>query len=231
MWSDEDDLGLCAYAGTFDALVAHPTRGVGILDWKTGSGVYGDMGVQIVAYADADWHVEDDEDTPGPVRGLDRHRPHPPGRVQPAHPGPRVHRGIPREVRPPAGAQAPALPHVPDGGMMTDLVRRSPDPDSWTAVLGDVGDLATKIARTEFVPKGLQGNPAGVAAAILTGREMNLGPMASLRGIHIVEGRASLTAEMLAARILAAGHEHPVGGIHRPALHGEDRSAGRAVGG
>jgi hypothetical protein len=70
-----------------------------------------------------------------------------------------------------------------------------------------VGDLATKIARTEFVPKGLQGNLAGVAAAILTGREMGLGPMASLRGIHIVEGRASLTAEMLAARILAAGHD------------------------
>lgn len=67
VWSDEDDLGLCAYAGTFDALVSHPTRGLGIIDWKTGSGVYGDMGVQIVAYADADWHVEDDTDRPAPV--------------------------------------------------------------------------------------------------------------------------------------------------------------------
>ena len=62
VWSDEDDLGLCAYAGTFDALVEHPTRGVGILDWKTGSGVYGDMGIQIVAYADADYHVIDEQD-------------------------------------------------------------------------------------------------------------------------------------------------------------------------
>lgn len=90
--------------------------------------------------------------------------------------------------------------------MTSDIARRD-DPDSWVAVLGPVGDLASKISRTEFVPKGLQGNAAGVAAAILTGREMGLGPLTSLRGIHIVEGRASLTAEMLAARILAAGHE------------------------
>lgn len=91
---------------------------------------------------------------------------------------------------------------------MTDLVvRRTTDTDSWVDVLGPVGDLAGKIARTSFVPKALEGNPAGVAAAILTGRELGLGPMTSLRGIHIVEGRASLTAEMLAARILAAGHE------------------------
>jgi len=88
---------------------------------------------------------------------------------------------------------------------MSDLVPYN-DPDSWVHVLGPVGDLAGKIARTEFVPKGMQGNPAAVAAAILTGREMGLGPLTSLRGIHVVEGRPSLTAEMLAARILAAGH-------------------------
>ena len=80
------------------------------------------------------------------------------------------------------------------------------DPDGWVQMLGPVGDLAGKLARTDFVPKALAGNAAAVAAAILTGREMQLGPMASLRGIHIVEGRPSLTAEMLAARILAAGH-------------------------
>jgi hypothetical protein len=85
-----------------------------------------------------------------------------------------------------------------------EIARR--EEDSWVEILGPVGDLSTKIARTEFVPRGIQGNVAAVAAAILTGREMGLGPMTSLRGIHIVEGRPSLTAEMLAARILAAGH-------------------------
>jgi hypothetical protein len=73
-------------------------------------------------------------------------------------------------------------------------------------MLGPVGQLATQIARTQFVPKALQGQPASVAASILTGREMGLGPMTSLRGVQIIEGRPSLTSELLAARILAAGH-------------------------
>jgi hypothetical protein len=67
VWSDEDDeLGLCAYAGKFDALVECPRRGLGLLDWKTGSGVYGDMGVQLVGYRSAEVHVIDDQDKPAP---------------------------------------------------------------------------------------------------------------------------------------------------------------------
>jgi hypothetical protein len=78
--------------------------------------------------------------------------------------------------------------------------------DTWVPVLTAVGDLAAKLAGTQFVPRALQRQPAAVAAAILTGREMGLGPMASLRGIDVIEGRPSLTAQMLAARIFAAGH-------------------------
>ena len=89
---------------------------------------------------------------------------------------------------------------------MTSTEIATRDTDSWVDVVGPVGDLAGKLARTPFVPRAMQGNPAAVAAAILTGREMGLGPMASLRGIDVIEGRPSLTAQMLAARILAAGH-------------------------
>lgn len=88
---------------------------------------------------------------------------------------------------------------------MTDLVHYEPT-DTWVPMLGAVGDLAAKVARTNFVPKAMRGEPAAVAAAILLGREMGLGPMASLRGIDVVEGKPALTAKMLAARILAAGH-------------------------
>lgn len=88
---------------------------------------------------------------------------------------------------------------------MTDIEHYQPT-DSWVPVLGAVGDLAQRLARTPFVPRAMQGNPAAVAAAVLTGREMGLGPMASLRGIDVIEGKPALTAQMLAARILAAGH-------------------------
>jgi hypothetical protein len=78
--------------------------------------------------------------------------------------------------------------------------------DTWVPVLQAVGDLANKIAGTEFVGKGFRGKPASTAAAILTGRELGLGPMASLRGLQVIDGSVSMTAQMMAGKILAAGH-------------------------
>jgi hypothetical protein len=87
---------------------------------------------------------------------------------------------------------------------MSDLVRR--DTDTWAAVLPAVGDLATKIAQTEFVPDSLRGKPAAVAAAILYGRELGLEPMTSLRSINVIKGKPALSAEAMRAMVLAAGH-------------------------
>lgn len=81
-----------------------------------------------------------------------------------------------------------------------------PQTDSWVPVVAAVGDLAAKIAGTEFVGKGFRGKPASTAAAILTGRELGLGPMASLRGLQVIDGSVSMTAQMMAGKILAAGH-------------------------
>lgn len=67
VWSDEDpDLGLCAYAGTFDALGVHPRHGTLLVDWKTSRGVWPEMAVQVAAYAAAEWLVDDGTDVAMP---------------------------------------------------------------------------------------------------------------------------------------------------------------------
>jgi len=88
---------------------------------------------------------------------------------------------------------------------VSDVVKR--DTDGWAAVLPAVGDLAGKVAQTEFVPDSMRGKPAVVAAAILYGRELGLEPMTSLRSVNIIKGRPALTAEAMRAMVLAAGHE------------------------
>lgn len=88
--------------------------------------------------------------------------------------------------------------------MSTDIARR--DTDSWVDVLPSVGDLAHKIAGTDFVPDAMRGKPAAVAAAILYGREIGLGPMQSLQSISVIKGKPSLSAESMRAMVLAAGH-------------------------
>jgi hypothetical protein len=79
--------------------------------------------------------------------------------------------------------------------------------DGWITVIGEVGKLADYISETDFVPKALRNRPAAIAAAILTGRELGIGPMQSLKSIHMVQGVPSLSAEYKRARALAAGHE------------------------
>ena len=69
-----------------------------------------------------------------------------------------------------------------------------------------VWKLAQTIAGTDFVPRGLRGNVAAITAAMLTGREIGIGPMHSLRAIDVIDGRPSLSAELMASLVLRSGH-------------------------
>jgi hypothetical protein len=74
-----------------------------------------------------------------------------------------------------------------------------------------VVDLATRLAGTNFVPSGLreqngEANPAAVLAAMLTGREVGLEPMESLRSIHMIEGKPTLSAEAQMKLAMLGGH-------------------------
>jgi hypothetical protein len=80
-------------------------------------------------------------------------------------------------------------------------------PAGWVARLRAAAEIAGHIGNTDFVPQGLRGNPAAIAAAILYGDEVGLSPMQSLAKIAVIKGRPSLTAEAQRSLILAAGHE------------------------
>lgn len=66
-------------------------------------------------------------------------------------------------------------------------------------------EMAATIANTQMVPMAYRGKPDDVIAAILTGREMGLGPMQSLRDIYVVDGKPSLSAMLLLAQLRKGG--------------------------
>lgn len=82
--------------------------------------------------------------------------------------------------------------------------------DGWLGMASDVIKLANVIAPTDFVPEAYRDNPPAVAAAILTGRELGIGPMTALRHVQVVKGTPTLSAEYKRARVLAAGHDFDV---------------------
>lgn len=91
---------------------------------------------------------------------------------------------------------------------MSDLVpyQSAQDVDSWVDVMAPIAKLADYIARTAFVPKALQGNAPAVAATILTGRELGMGPLTALRSLDVIEGSVQMKTKAILARIYAAGH-------------------------
>lgn len=82
-----------------------------------------------------------------------------------------------------------------------------PETDSWVASIQDVVKLASYICDTTFVPQGLRGSAPATAATILYGREIGIPPITALQTMHVVNGKVGMAAELMRARVLAAGHE------------------------
>lgn len=72
--------------------------------------------------------------------------------------------------------------------------------------MGHVMKVVRSISRTEFVPRSLRGNDAAILACVLTGRALGLDPMHALRAIHIVDGKPTLSAELMVTLARRAGH-------------------------
>lgn len=89
--------------------------------------------------------------------------------------------------------------------MSTDLV--PVDQQSSFELLPQAHELASKISKTEFVPKDLRNRPEAVMAAMLTGHEVGIGPMQALAKIHVIEGRPAMSSELMRALVLAHGHD------------------------
>src|SRR4029077_21171435 len=115
---------------------------------------------------------------------------------------------------------------------MTDIERYEHTPPTpefplsrWADEFMDTARVSSELARTQFVPRSLwvfrkrdgqevfdpQATTAQVTAAIVTGRELGMEPMAALRSIDVIQGAPALRAVALRAILLSHGHEIWVG--------------------
>jgi hypothetical protein len=73
----------------------------------------------------------------------------------------------------------------------------------WARAIADAGDL---------VPKGFRDrngapNPAKVLLAAETGSMLQIHPIAALQGIHVIEGKPTISAGLMSALVRRAGHK------------------------
>lgn len=65
---------------------------------------------------------------------------------------------------------------------------------------------AGHLANSSFAPEALRGKRDEVYAALLTGMELGLGPMAAMRHIAVINGKPTLSAAMQLSLLRRAGH-------------------------
>ena len=72
---------------------------------------------------------------------------------------------------------------------------------------GQMLKRAEVLARSELVPKALQGKPEAIVLVGAKGAELGVPFIASLTDIHVIEGSASPSAQLRLALLRRAGHE------------------------
>lgn len=108
-----------------------------------------------------------------------------------------------------AGVTVAMLPAIRDAVTTAEVERAQPLPAQhalptkleWEAAMA----VAREIAKTQFVPKEIRGKPDQVLACILTGRELGIGPMESLRKINMIDGRPAFAAELMLSLMRKGG--------------------------
>jgi hypothetical protein len=94
----------------------------------------------------------------------------------------------------------------------------------WADSARRAATVAVSLAKTPFVPQSLRGRDDGttaanITAAILTGQELGIEPMASLRSIDVIQGTPAMRAHALRGLVQSKGHKVWV----------EDANATRAI--
>lgn len=111
---------------------------------------------------------------------------------------------MPRGKRVAATEPEHALSPAPNAALSRYVVPVAPIPNAsdWAAMR----DIANTLAKTEFVPRNMQHRPDAVLAAILYGRSLNLHASQALQQIAVINGRPTMSAELMMAKIREAGH-------------------------
>lgn len=73
--------------------------------------------------------------------------------------------------------------------------------------LGDQMTLATKLATSNLLPQSMRNRPENLLYALQYAQALQVHPMTAITGIHVIEGKPSASADLIAGMVRRAGHK------------------------
>lgn len=68
-------------------------------------------------------------------------------------------------------------------------------------------NYARALATAELLPPAYRNNPGNVLLAVEYGNALNIPPMTAIQGVHVIQGKPTLSADLMAALVRRAGHK------------------------
>jgi hypothetical protein len=88
----------------------------------------------------------------------------------------------------------------------------SPDIDAWIQRLEPAIRLTELTYGSELIPASFRGKKGDVLAAFIRSGELHLSPFTGVSQMHSINGRVGISAELMRALILRAGHDYHIEG-------------------
>lgn len=86
--------------------------------------------------------------------------------------------------------------------MSTEVARTGGSPAS----LSERMDYARALATSDLLPAQYRNKPGNVLLAVEYGQALGIPPMTAIQGIHVIQGKPTLSADLMAAMVRRAGH-------------------------
>jgi len=110
----------------------------------------------------------------------------------------------------PAGWNRPSRQNPPEpdepGGAVAIVKRAEIMIGMPVNTLDEAFRLSNALSHSGLVPDALRGKGPDILAILLYGRELGLSAWQSINGIHVIEGRPSMSAELRVAKTIERGH-------------------------
>src|SRR5690606_24504249 len=68
-------------------------------------------------------------------------------------------------------------------------------------------NYAKALATADLLPPAYRNKPGNVLLAVEHGQALGIPPMTAIQGVHIIQGKPTLSADLMAALVRRAGHK------------------------